>query len=222
MLKYKKINSCICSILFLFLSSKNQNLKLFRYILPIFFFLLSLGAVGQKDCKCFWVVLDEGIEMLSLGANVDEFHYGRKTFYRIEPVIPSCSLGVQPIVILLDSIGGNSKSSGPIFINWHGSNNSTELLYLTQDYYSYNCYFHTHINTCLYDGIIEIPWSTIPYLYDSSGRNYFIDVDLQPCESFESFLKKYKKGLYMPYQQPYLPEKTNKYEADGFKSLKEW
>ena len=198
-------------------------MKLFRSILPIFFFLLSLGAVGQKDCKCFWVVLDEGIEMLSLNANVDEFHYGRKTFYRMEPVIPSCSLGeLQPIVILLDTIGANNKYSGSICINWRGSNNSTELLYLTQDYCSYNCYFHTHINTCLYDGIIEIPWSTIPYLYDSSGRNYFIDVDLQPCESFESFLKKYKKGLYMPYQQPYLPEKTNNYEADGFNSLREW
>lgn len=37
-------------------------MKLIRSILPIFFFFLSLGAVGQKDCKCFWVVLDEGIE----------------------------------------------------------------------------------------------------------------------------------------------------------------
>ena len=51
MLKYKKINSCICSILFLFLSSKNQNLKLFRYILPIFFLSLSIVAIAQPPIK---------------------------------------------------------------------------------------------------------------------------------------------------------------------------
>ncbi len=51
MLKYKKINSCICSILFLFLSSKNQNLKLFRYILPVFFLSLSIVATAQPPIK---------------------------------------------------------------------------------------------------------------------------------------------------------------------------
>jgi hypothetical protein len=157
--------------------------------------------VGQKDCKCFWVVLDEGIEIGTLlsGDNIEKFHYGNKSFYRIEPLTSSCS------VILLDTIGGNNKSWRTIFINWRGNNN-----------------YKNHINTCLYDGVIEIPWSTIPYLYDSSGFNYFIDVDLQPCESFESFLKKYRKGLYMPYKQPVFPEKTNNYEADGFNSLREW
>ena len=199
-------------------------MKLFRYIVPIFFFFLSLGAVGQVDsikieidsslyrkanvaieedncesCKCFWLVFDkitlESISFLDEEIpKIKRYLHDDKVFLQIEPQEPTASILTVPGPL---SIGINDHY---IHIKWrHCKTHGEEVINLPSD------------------AILIIPSTELPYY---SG--YVINVNLQPCESFESFLKKYKKGLYMPYQQPVFPEKTNNYEADGFKSLREW
>lgn len=215
-------------------------MKLFRYIVPILFLFCSVASKGQwndsvkieidsslyrkaniaieedncESCKCFWLVFDkitlesvtclrDPLARFEAVPKIKEFIHDDKQFLRVESQIPTAIIRTSPgsLTISID------EQHFSMNCRWNDSEIYKEKISKP----------HPDTITIPSDAILIIPSTELPYY---SG--YVINVNLQPCESFESFLKKYKKGLYMPYKQPVFPEKTNNYEADGFKSLKEW
>ena len=213
-------------------------MKLFRYIVPILFLFCSVAGKGQwndsvkieidsslyrkaniaieedncESCKCFWLVFDkitlesvtclrDPLARFEAVPKIKEFIHDDKQFLRVESQIPTAIIWTSPGSLTF-SIDEQHFSMN---FRWNDSEIYKEKI----------SKFHPDTITIPSDAILIIPSSELPY-------HNVIKVTLEPCESFETFLRKFQNGGYLPYGQPFFPEKLNNYEADGFKSLKEW
>ena len=197
------------------MNSKTFILKLFRYIVPILFLFCSVAVVGQEErCDCFWLVFeDTTIQDISVIPKhnyevyrTNIFKSGNKLFARIDVLSSGTDDGnVSTLPYPLLCIDGVPKMYIKCKNLFHsGDINETKVVFKSSGY--------TVVNASIIGGVVKIPYDA---MFD-----YVLYVSLQPCETFESFLKKYENGVYKRYS----PEETTQsnYEADGFNTLKEW
>lgn len=174
-------------------------MKLFRSIMFVLFMVLSFAAVAQDDkCECFWLVLDDDVKDITFMDEavpiVHRYYSNNKLFLQVIPQKWCCWIGPHHAMIIFVNDYG-------LHIDWKNWAVDKPSMYINLPS----------------DAILYIPERELP-----NYREYLINVELQPCESFDSFIAKFKSGKYKSYEQPSYMENKNHYEADGFQSLKDW